>query len=150
MSRASWDGTLVSTMAILTGTGPPWAPLHPNALQPPAPAQPPLCVPPVWVQPLWGAGWGAGAQLRRVPAPPCCAGRIVLGEGAAFVWRAAGGLCPHGAAWLPGLEHQDQGMGSGMCSHPLPLRSCCCHGVYCRQLSPRALHPTPCFSQGEQ
>lgn len=112
----------------------PWSPLHSSTLQP-------CCCPAshVWVQP-----GGAGCSWA-VPAPPCrvhCAGQALPLSGG-----QQGAFVPTGPPGSRGWDTEIKAWAVGCAA---TLRSCCCYGVYCWQLSPRALHPTPCFSLGEQ
>lgn len=47
--------------------------------------------------------------------------------------------------WGCGAEIKAWTGGSAQPRASIPLRSCCCYGAHCCQLSPGSLHPAPCF-----
>lgn len=138
------DGTLMGSFA-------PW---HSAALL--LLPMPSLGVHPVGVQLCRGAGVlgcrGTSMQFANPSLPPQSAGRIVPGRRSCHC--AAGRWGVFVPAGLPGsqgrhAEIKGWAVGSAAAMHRLlPLRSCCCYGVYCCQLSPGALHPAPCFFTG--
>lgn len=84
-----------------------------------------------------------GCSLPAVPVLQAhCAGKKEL----PLCGGAAGGPLSLRGHLAPRAEMKGWAGGSAAATRsPLPLRSCCCYGVYCCWLSLGALHPAPCF-----
>lgn len=136
------------------GTGPWWACLHPATLQPSSsscPHHPSACMHFIRVSGCRGVRVpGCRSAVCKHLAPPGC---IVLGRRSrlcAVGWR--GGFVPAGVpgSWDRHTKIKAWAVGSAAATCCLlPLRSCCCYGVYCCWLSSGALHPAPCFFTGQ-